>query len=65
MISSRGALLLVSWAAALVLLAGRRIPGALAALALISFFMHSMPLRPDLPGRGSRAAGGIAERSSS
>jgi hypothetical protein len=65
MVSSRGALLLISWAAALVLLAGRRLSGVLAALALISFCVHTMSLRSVLPGPESRAAGGITERSSS
>jgi hypothetical protein len=65
MVSSRGALLLVSWAVALVLLAGRRLAGALAALALVSFCVHTMSLRTAPPGPGSRAAGGITERSSS
>jgi hypothetical protein len=65
MLPSRGALLLVSWAAALALLAGRNLPGALAALALISFSVHLMSLRTAPPGSGSRPAGGIVERSSS
>lgn len=65
MVSSRGALLLISWAASLILLAGRRLPGVLAALALISFCVHTVSLRTAPPGPESRAAGGIAERSSS
>lgn len=63
MFDRKGIFLVVSWAAALVLLAGRRLPGVLAALAPISFLVHaaSSPSAPRSPG----SRDDVAERSSS